>query len=456
MDFDVIVVGAGPGGCLVARDLARSGLRVALMDRHLREDLGLSVTVEVEKAMLQKVGLSLPQGDESVYNARCIRFFAACRQEMFALSAEHAMLALRLDLFVRRLLVEAETAGCHFFENYRANKPLFSGSRVCGVQFDTPTTTSEIRARLIIDASGYNAVLVRQLKPEFGIEFCEQSGDIVIAENHVHRIDVEEARKAVSRGRHGDQEIWTVLSPYGNYSTRFSHLSLADGRAYILIGLKLDSEQSADLGQLLANFRDEQGYYADAIHGGRALIRIRRSLDQLVAPSFMVLGEAASQVHPMQGSGVSSALYAGQLAARVAAEALQRRQFPTTADLWAYSSEYHRGRGAVLASYDANRRVIESLSPALVSDLNRSGLLQPEDIQNAFIPRKSSISCTSLPPRILGLLRHPHLALVLPRMAYNMHTAYRHHTRYPTCFVPEELRQWQNRLPHIFKFNKIL
>ena len=65
MNLDVAVVGAGPGGCLVARDLERGGLEVGLLDASPRDRLGRSIVVEVTPGDFPRAGLETPAGDEA-------------------------------------------------------------------------------------------------------------------------------------------------------------------------------------------------------------------------------------------------------------------------------------------------------------------------------------------------------------------------------------------------------
>ena len=63
MEFDVVVAGAGPGGCMAARDLSRAGLKVGLFDTNDKENLSRPIVIEAEKAMFDTVGVRAPEGD---------------------------------------------------------------------------------------------------------------------------------------------------------------------------------------------------------------------------------------------------------------------------------------------------------------------------------------------------------------------------------------------------------
>ena len=50
--FDVIVVGAGTGGCVAAKTVAEAGLEVCLIDRKGKEDIGIFLDLPGERADL--------------------------------------------------------------------------------------------------------------------------------------------------------------------------------------------------------------------------------------------------------------------------------------------------------------------------------------------------------------------------------------------------------------------
>lgn len=447
MDFDAIVVGAGPAGCIAARDLARKGLRVGLFESDPREKLGRPIIVEVERPIFNHVDLRLPSGDEIPYHPRCIRFISPRGREAFSIRGAPCT-SLFLDRFARRLLEEAEAAGARFFGGYRAKQAVIEGGRVCGAAFLHKRRSVEVRARLSIDATGFEAALARTLDPGLGIEFRDDPRDVVMAANFFHRIDPDKAARAVCGGLHGDEEIRARVGTFGSYSTEFSYLSLHRQRAYILIGHKADFV-GPPLQELIDDFRNRQGYYGKRLHGGEGPIRIARTLDRLVCDGLMVIGEAASMVIPVNGSGVASALLAGHTAARAAARALRNGR-PTTESLWPYAARYQRGRGSVLAVFDAVRHLTEALSPDQIADMMESGFSGPDDMLRASSPRPFSISPISLVRRARGLVRHPALISPILNTARAARAIGRHYKRYPERFDRAEFSAWAEESRRIF------
>jgi digeranylgeranylglycerophospholipid reductase len=446
-DFDVLVAGAGPAGSLAARDLARAGFRVALFDRSSREKLGKSVVVEVEKDIFGRVGLAPPGEAEIPYHPGRARVFSSRNREAYSVDAMPTT-AVRLDRFARRVLSEAERASVSFFGGYAAERLVRNSDRVCGAIFRHANKLEEIRGRLVMDATGFDSALVRTLEPELGFGFSTEPGDVVRAANATYEIDSEEARHAVREGLHADEELRIRLGNLGPYSTEFSYLSIRSNLAYILIGHK-EEYQTPPMRELIQEFTRRQGYYRKRLFGGEGWIRVGHILDRLVCSGFMVMGEAACMVIPINGSGVSSALLSGQAAARTAADALRRGRTDTES-LWPYAHLFHRSRGAVLASYSAVRLMTEALGVRRIDTLLESGLARPEDLVNANLPRPFSVSPSSVWARLVALATHPGLAVPLLKAAPAVRGLYRHHHHYPKTFEAADFQRWREERLRIF------
>ncbi len=449
MDFDVVVVGAGPGGCVAGRDLARAGFHVGLFDSDTRETLGKTIIIEAEKAMFDRVAVARPGADEVPYHPQSARIFSRRGKEAFEFHREIPSYGIYLDRLAKRLLADAEKSEAEFFGGYRAMQPVMTEGKIAGVAFEHGDRREEVRAKLVIDATGFNAALVRKLDPGLGIEFEEKSGDLVVAANQFCEIDPGKAELAVRTGKRRDNEVQNCLSPYGSYSTQYSHLSLADRRAYILVGLKADYDMPTP-SELIEQYKREQGWFGKPIYGGKGSIRIRHSLDRLVADGFMAIGEAASQVIPAHGSGVSSALYAGHLAAKAAIPALRSGKADTAA-LWPYARQYQSGRGAVLATLSAVRLMADSLSEDRLATMLEQGIMAEEDLYSALVPEFASISLRTLPQRILGFAKNPGLLRPMARTLKAVATLRFHYSKYPKTYDPQEFAAWKQKTQRIFK-----
>ena len=77
MKYDVIVVGAGTAGCLAAKTVAEAGLKVCLVERKRREEIGEKVCGDaLGEHHLKTLGLEKPQGGELEKRIEGIKIFS--------------------------------------------------------------------------------------------------------------------------------------------------------------------------------------------------------------------------------------------------------------------------------------------------------------------------------------------------------------------------------------------
>jgi len=60
-NYKVVVIGAGPGGVILARELALKGIDVSIYEKGSFEELGHDWSDAVEYAALKKAGLDMPE-----------------------------------------------------------------------------------------------------------------------------------------------------------------------------------------------------------------------------------------------------------------------------------------------------------------------------------------------------------------------------------------------------------
>ncbi|MBI5528536.1 MAG: FAD-dependent oxidoreductase [Deltaproteobacteria bacterium] len=169
-DFDVVVAGAGPGGCVAARDLARRGFRVGLFDAAPEGGTGKPIVVEIERGAFAAAGIEDPSGDMIAYHPTRVRFISPRGRTLFSFDprAGQFPVAVFLDRLVAGLLDDAKKTGVDTRFGYRAEGPVMDGGRVAGVRFMKSGGAAEVRAPLVIDATGFSSAVVRALPPHCG------------------------------------------------------------------------------------------------------------------------------------------------------------------------------------------------------------------------------------------------------------------------------------------------
>ncbi len=177
LDFDLVVVGGGPGGAAVATFVALRGHRVLLLEReHFpRYSIGesllpgtvhgvcrlLGVREEIEQAnFVRKYGGTWRWGRE----AALWSFFFSENEELHKQNFDYAFQVERAR-FDEILLQNARRKGVDVREGHEVLDVLQEGGRTSGVRFvDEAGETHQARARFVADASGHRSRMARVLQ----------------------------------------------------------------------------------------------------------------------------------------------------------------------------------------------------------------------------------------------------------------------------------------------------
>ena len=133
--FDVIVVGAGTGGCLAAKTVAEAGLGVCMIDRKAEPKIGDKVCGDaIGKHHFDNIGIAHPSGEELDQTMEGIKVYSPDMKTEVNVKGEgvHGYLINR-QLFGQRLLKEAKDAGATLIDSTIVTEPIIKDGYVVGV-----------------------------------------------------------------------------------------------------------------------------------------------------------------------------------------------------------------------------------------------------------------------------------------------------------------------------------
>lgn len=169
-NYDVIVIGGGPGGSSSATFLAQSGKKVLLLERekfpryHIGESL-LSGTLEIfqklgvldqlEKKFVKKWGVEWVWGDS---RKKWTTYF----KDAVSIPYDYGFQVERAE-FDKILLDNSRRFGVEVHEECQVVSPIKEGDRVCGVTYQNLKSGEkhEARSKWVIDASGQGGVITK-------------------------------------------------------------------------------------------------------------------------------------------------------------------------------------------------------------------------------------------------------------------------------------------------------
>lgn len=342
---DVLVVGAGSAGLYFAGLMAERGLNVHVYDVVTEDKLGTRYDV-IHIARKHFAAFDLPEPGPG--DASYIRSFTRAVQKSalnnWPKNSYEEIMVLRRAPLMASLLAWARDKGVqvHFESLYE--KPLFNTEgKLCGAAFrnvqsgveSNEDNAFEVQARLVVDASGINAVVRTALPDDYGIEnFVTGPRDqFYVILRYATLADPEKDKIECNT-------TWT------HYKTWLAPQIEGNG-AIIGIGANLSFDYANTLYDRFAAKGFLPEHTVDYVE--ESSTPYRRPPYTLVADGFIALGDAACITNPWSGEGVPYAWLEGKVITPIAATALAEGAYPTQEALWQANKAYAEAQGALFA-----------------------------------------------------------------------------------------------------------
>ncbi|NQW17637.1 MAG: NAD(P)/FAD-dependent oxidoreductase [Chloroflexi bacterium] len=299
--FDVVVIGAGPGGAQAALAFSERGRSVALLDS--RHDIGNKLCTGIVSTECAEE-YSVPQ-DLRKFSANGATVHTPSGRSIVIRRNESQAIAIDREKFVRGVATAAENSGTQLMLGFRATGIVINkfGVRVTA---SSNGRTEVIEARSVVLATGFQAPLADQI----GLDTPNTIG--LAAQVEIETDDV--ATVQVYARRYLPQTSFGWISPTGPGT---AHIGLL-GREHpvsALQGFTDGLEQDGFKYKVLSRPR----YWGVPLRASRRSYGYR----------CLAVGDAAGQIKPTTGGGIYYAMKAGDMAAQTLDDALARDDFST-------------------------------------------------------------------------------------------------------------------------------
>ncbi|WP_292487247.1 NAD(P)/FAD-dependent oxidoreductase [Methanohalobium sp.] len=328
--YDVIVVGAGPGGSIAAKTAAKNGLDVLLIEK--RQEIGDPVRCAEG---IGKEGLKHhiePNPRWICADVKGSRIYSPDETvvEMSEeLSGGEVGYVLERKIFDRELVNQAASYGVDVMVKTRATGLINEKGYVRGIKAMYLGDEYNFYSNIVIGADGVESKIGRwggidtSLKPS-DIEVCAQYliGNIDTDLNFCHFYLGNEIAPS--------GYIWVF--PKGE---KLANVGIG------ILGSRSGKKRAIDLLSDFVKQKFPEGKILELDVGG---VPVSGTIDQTIANGLMLVGDAARQSDPITGGGLVNAMDAGEIAGNVAYEAISASDVSTKM-LQRYESRWRKTIG---------------------------------------------------------------------------------------------------------------
>jgi flavin-dependent dehydrogenase len=439
--YDAVVIGAGSAGAATAWQLARRGLRVALVDRRPLGRAGARWRNAIPAWMFYEARVPRPVPPELRGGEEPVTLLSRGGEHRFRLPVGPYW-QVDMGRLVDRLQALAIGAGA----------TLLGGAGIEDVVLDGPRPVAVtaggrvLRARLFVDASGMAGALCERV-PELDRHRPAITGrDVCHAVQRVAAVrDPEGAAAFAARIGVPPGEVISWIGLDSGFSTLTVGLDGSRTEVDLLAG---SAGPGITADEILGEFVSREPWIGEERIGGTGTIPLRHPFHRLAAPGIVALGDAGCMVYSAHGSGVGF----GFLAARMLAEVVTTWSDPGCEEAtWAWQARFQRKHGPVLAAADLFRRAAQDLGGDGVAALMEAGFVTARSSLPGLQQRLPGADPSMATAVLKGLLRAPRLTARFAPVARHMLRSRSLYASYPRHPDMAALRAWSHATADLFE-----
>lgn len=311
MDYDVVVVGAGPGGTMTAKTLAESGASVLVVEK--RPEIGMPVRCGEATSIQGLKALGIKANAKFVANkTRGEYLYAPDGTKVDMRTEKPNGYVLERRMFDKYLGIYAAKAGAVIRTRTYATGLIRENGYVKGVRLKHFNEEYEVGCNVVVGADGIEG----RVGTWAGIDNRTKLGEMASnVQFEMAGIDIEEP---------------DVLEFYlgNNYAPRgyVWIFPKSEDVANVGLGIRKSKETALHyLNKFIASKENlKRGSVAGIVVGG---VPVQGPLERSVGDGVVLVGDSARHIDPLTGGGIYNAMYCGTLAGKVIKEALDCGNF---------------------------------------------------------------------------------------------------------------------------------
>ena len=325
-DFDVVVIGGGPGGSTASTIVAQSGLRVALFERERFPRFHIGESLIPETYWVLKRLNMLPKMQQSHFVKKYSVQFVNASGKLSAPfyfwdnkphECSQTWQVVRSE-FDKMMLDNAREHGVDAREGVHVVDVLFEGDRAVGVRIKDDQGRHEVRASVVVDASGQAAMLQNRFKLRLWDPVLNKGAIWTYWQGAYRDTGRDEGATMVLQTV--DKQGWFWYIPLHDDIVSVGVVAPFDylfkGRAGHEQTYQEEVERCPAIKQRIEPATRVTGHFATRDYSYRAR--------QAAGDGWVLVGDAFGFLDPLYSSGVLLALRSGEMAADAIVEGLQK------------------------------------------------------------------------------------------------------------------------------------
>ena len=340
--YDVVVVGSGIAGPIIARNVAKAGFSVLLIDKKWAIGTPKQCAEGISIKVFDKYDIPYDKRfiNREIYGAK---LYSPSGYELELRYKEVSGVILERKVFDKMLAYYAAKAGADVLARTEALDVIRKDGKIAGIKAKHEDEPVEIYADIIVAADGVESTIARKA----GINTYAPP----------HEFDSSYEYEMLIEGFDPDLiHLWfgNEVAPRG-YVWVFPK---DEDRANVGIGIASDHPETAKY--YLDKWLKENNIPTRKIlEVNVGVVPVGGFVKELVKDNVLVVGDAARQVNPMHGGGMAEAMEAGTIASKWIVKALEEENLSL---LQNYTKEWWETDGKRLEKVLKVRRVTEKLT----------------------------------------------------------------------------------------------
>ncbi len=350
---DVIVVGAGPCGSFAALNIGKLGGNVTVFEEHSQIGVPCHCAGHLSIKGLKRLGLyPLPKGIiENTFKGAV--FHSPKGKTLTVKFADSVTCTVNRVLFDKYLADKAEKAHVQYFLSSRVESLIVENNFVKGVKVRQNGKIEEYKTNIVVDAEGVTSKILRQTRLT-----APNSRMLVNAvQAYVENVkDAELDMVEVFLGKNYAPGFYAWLIPRKNGKAKVGLATKTGNPKELLQKLMLKHPTAS---KKLGKAKILNAVFHPITLGG--------PIPKTYSNGFLAVGDVASQVKSTTGGGVVFGLNCARIAAEVAHEALERKDFSSEC-LSNYQKRCDKILGFDMKVMLRLRKMLDSLSDDKIDD----------------------------------------------------------------------------------------